>query len=263
MIFLKALFGSGIITPDPTTQVLAHSNLLFVVQKVRLSGTWTGKRLRSGCEKSRCPSTMRSCTNSTRQACADRQCCGSETGQIRNFAGSGVGSGINHFGSGSGQPISGMNLKQNFSDKIHNFSTRLCIHFPTRYHTEIEWITCSRITDFTLVHFLKNFIYRRNFTNTVRVCRATLSRRRPALPDPKQDPESEPKTSLKYGSGVGIRNESFRIDNPANRCRPWGRFWRACRPSPRTGPGSRTRPVGSSMITGNQGVTKRCRRLSS
>jgi hypothetical protein len=48
------------------------------------------------------------------------QCCGS---------GSGV-------GSGSGQPLSGMNLKQNFSDKIHNFSTRLCIRFPIRYHTD-------------------------------------------------------------------------------------------------------------------------------
>jgi hypothetical protein len=38
-------------------------------------------------------------------------------------------------------------------------------------------------------------MYRRNFTNTVRVCRATLTRRRPALPDTKQDPdpESEPK----------------------------------------------------------------------
>jgi hypothetical protein len=45
-------------------------------------------------------------------------------------SGSGVGFGINHFGSGSGQPLSGMNLKQNFSDKIHNFSKRLCIRFP-------------------------------------------------------------------------------------------------------------------------------------
>jgi hypothetical protein len=43
------------------------------------------------------------------------QCCGSR---------SGVGSGINHFGSGSGQPLLGMNLKQNYSDKIHNFSTK-------------------------------------------------------------------------------------------------------------------------------------------
>ncbi len=50
--------------------------------------------------------------------------------------GSGVGSGINHFGSGSGQPWSGINLKQNFSAKIHNFSTRLCILFPIRYHTD-------------------------------------------------------------------------------------------------------------------------------
>jgi hypothetical protein len=40
------------------------------------------------------------------------------------FVGSGVGYGINHFGSGSGQPLSRMNLKQNFSNKIHNFSTK-------------------------------------------------------------------------------------------------------------------------------------------
>jgi hypothetical protein len=40
------------------------------------------------------------------------------------FAGSepGDGSGMNHFGSGSNQPLLRMNLKQNFSDKIHNFS---------------------------------------------------------------------------------------------------------------------------------------------
>jgi hypothetical protein len=31
-----------------------------------------------------------------------------------------------------------MNLKQNFSDKIHNFSTRLCIRLPIRYTTLIE-----------------------------------------------------------------------------------------------------------------------------
>ncbi len=43
----------------------------------------------------------------------------------------------------------------------------------------------------TLVYIIKNFIFRRNFTNKVRVCRATLSRRRPVLPDLKQDPESE------------------------------------------------------------------------
>jgi hypothetical protein len=70
-----------------------------------------------------------------------------------------------------------------------------------------------------LVSFLKNVIYCRNFTNKVRVRRATLSRRRPALPDPKQDPDPESdKTSLTVGSGSGvgsgesqIRNKSFRI----------------------------------------------------
>jgi hypothetical protein len=29
-----------------------------------------------------------------------------------------AGCGINHFGPGSGQPLTGMNLKQNFSDKL-------------------------------------------------------------------------------------------------------------------------------------------------
>jgi hypothetical protein len=47
---------------------------------------------------------------------------------------------------------------------------------------------------------LKNFIYCRNFTNTVRVCRATLSRRRPALPDLKQDPNPESEPKLPYKS---------------------------------------------------------------
>ncbi len=49
-----------------------------------------------------------------------------------------------------------------------------------------------------LVSVLKNFLYRRNFTNKVRVCRATLSRRRPALPDPKYDPdpETDPKQNI-------------------------------------------------------------------
>jgi hypothetical protein len=42
-----------------------------------------------------------------------------------------------------------------------------------------------------LVSILKNGIYRCNYTNKVRVCRATLSRRRLALTDPKQDPDPE------------------------------------------------------------------------
>ncbi len=47
-----------------------------------------------------------------------------------------------------------------------------------------------------LVYILKIFIYCRNFTNKVRVCHATLSRRRPALPDPKQDPDPESELKL-------------------------------------------------------------------
>jgi hypothetical protein len=38
------------------------------------------------------------------------------------------GSGINLFRPGSGQPLFGMNLKQNFSDKIHNFSTSTYVY---------------------------------------------------------------------------------------------------------------------------------------
>ncbi len=40
------------------------------------------------------------------------------------FVGSGVRSGMNNFGSRSEQPLSGMNLKQNYSDKIRKFSTK-------------------------------------------------------------------------------------------------------------------------------------------
>ncbi len=76
---------------------------------------------------------------------------GSVGSETFSRSGSGVGSGINHFGSGSRQPLSGMNLKQNFSDKIHNFSTRLCIRLPIWYHTDRMF----QITDFTLIHFLK------------------------------------------------------------------------------------------------------------
>ncbi len=42
-------------------------------------------------------------------------------------SGSGVGSGINHFESESGQPLPCMNLKQNFSDRNHTFSTKYTI----------------------------------------------------------------------------------------------------------------------------------------
>jgi hypothetical protein len=47
-----------------------------------------------------------------------------------------------------------------------------------------------------MVYILKFFIYSRNFMNKVRVCRATLSRRRPALPYPKQDPDPESELKL-------------------------------------------------------------------
>ncbi len=91
-----------------------------------------------------------------RTECTYVQCCGS---------GSGVGSRINHFGSGFGQHLFRMTLKQNFSDKIHNFSTNAQLKN-----------TCSRLADFTLVYILKNFIYRRNFTNIKCKFAAQLSR---------------------------------------------------------------------------------------
>jgi hypothetical protein len=49
---------------------------------------------------------------------------GSGFGWIRNYLpdpnGSGVGSGMNHFESGSGRTLSRMNLKQNLDDKIYS-----------------------------------------------------------------------------------------------------------------------------------------------
>ncbi len=68
-----------------------------------------------------------------------------------------------------------------------------------------------------LISILKNVIYRRNFTNKVRVWRATLPRRRPALPAPKQDSvRSRSRNFLKSWIRIGrrIRNKSFRIHNP-------------------------------------------------
>ncbi len=79
------------------------------------------------------------------------QCCGSDlvgSGRIRIqtgirsdlelFAGSGVGSGINHFGSGSGQPGSGMNLKPNFSGKKSHFLNQM--HQKLQYLAHIIYI---------------------------------------------------------------------------------------------------------------------------
>jgi hypothetical protein len=182
------------------------------------------------------------------------KCCGSgsgvESGSGRipkNFAGSGVGSGINHFGSGSAQSLLGMNLKQNFSDKNHNFSTKCTIKinksfFPTKISLKsLGYKNISRVNAGSRI-LIKEFIYfnpkkaKKWFQSSKKYdpgCssripdpdadflpsripdpgvkkapnpgsrirntgyRATFSRRRPALPDPKQDPESEPKLPLK------------------------------------------------------------------
>ncbi len=54
-----------------------------------------------------------------------KQCYGSGSGRIRNLLPD------TENESGSGQPGSGMNLKQNFSDKIHNFATICTIFFSS------------------------------------------------------------------------------------------------------------------------------------
>ncbi len=102
----------------------------------------------------------------------DNQCCRIRS-RIRSDPELLAGSGINHFGSESGQPLLGMNLKQTFTDKIHNFSTKCTIKINKN-------LISQKIP-------LKSLRYK-NIS-------ATFSRWRPALPDPKQesDPESEPK----------------------------------------------------------------------
>ncbi len=56
----------------------------------------------------------------------------------------------------------------------------------------------------------KNFIYRRNFTNKVRVCHA----RRPALPDPKQDPDPESDAESDAESELNLAQKSDPESDP-------------------------------------------------
>jgi hypothetical protein len=68
---------------------------------------------------------------------SDNQCCGSGSGRIQNFLPDPDPKFLPdpdpesdpeyHFGSGSGQPLLGMKLKQHFSEKMHNFSTKCTI----------------------------------------------------------------------------------------------------------------------------------------
>jgi hypothetical protein len=139
-------------------------------------------------------------------------------------SGSGVGSGINKFGSGSGQPFSRMNLKQNFSDKIHNYSTKCTIkinknlfflkNFPKNLHKHrIKYLLQNGRLYVSSYSKKLHTVYRRNFTNKVRVCCATLSKRKPALPDPKKirtRSRNLPKNRIRSR----IRNKSLRIHNP-------------------------------------------------
>jgi hypothetical protein len=80
-----------------------------------------------------------------------------------------------------------MNLKQNFSDKIRNFSTKCT-------PKEEKSIFSKKISLKTLV------------SKTLTDRYETPLRRRPALPDLKQDPDPESgraESSLKVRSGVG------------------------------------------------------------
>ncbi len=105
------------------------------------------------------------------------------------FAGSGSGVGINHFGSGSGQPSSGMNLKQNFSDKIHNISTRLCIRFPIRYHTgRINYLLCYNIQYCDYCHGHKNSNHHLFLKNRIYIFLKTVEKPTPDLEDMSSNP---------------------------------------------------------------------------
>ncbi len=102
---------------------------------------------------------------------------------LKLFAGCGVGK--NH--SGSGQHGPGMKMKQNFSDKIHNISTKCTIkkkflNFPKKLKVRRR-----------LVYILNKYINCRNFGNKVRVYRAiSLKDPEPKRPE-KSDPDQDPK----------------------------------------------------------------------
>jgi hypothetical protein len=66
------------------------------------------------------------------------------------FAGSELGSGINHFGSGSGQSGSGMNLKPNFSVEKS--------HFLNQVHKKLEYLAHIYESDTGFVLIYKVYI---------------------------------------------------------------------------------------------------------
>jgi hypothetical protein len=72
------------------------------------------------------------------------------------FAGSGVGSGINHFGSGSGQSGSGMNLIPNFSVKKEHFLNKM--HKNYCFNEENFSILKSKITFKKTLYFIVNLL---------------------------------------------------------------------------------------------------------
>ncbi len=138
-----------------------------------------------------------------RTECTYVQCCGS-----------GVGSRINHVGSGSGQPFSRMNLKK----------TSLIKFTISQPNAQLK-NTCSRLADFTLVYILKKIRYRRNFTNIKCKFAAQLSRggdqrcriRNRIRIRSRLRIRSRSRNFLKSRIRIRsrIRNKLFRIHNPA------------------------------------------------
>ncbi len=116
-------------------------------------------------------------------------------------------SGINHLGSGFGQPLSRMNLKQNFSDKIHDFSTKCTIKinkyifFQTKSlvksPTDMNVVVISRIK----CEFAAQLSGAGDQRYRIRIMIRIRSRSR---------------SFLESRSRSRIRNKSFRIHHPAS-----------------------------------------------
>jgi hypothetical protein len=95
--------------------------------------------------------------------CFTQQCCGSESGRIRNKLM--AGSGKNHFRSGSGLNDKLIKKTAQFPSKMHNFN-----NFPIFLKKFPEKHDVTK----NFVYVLQKIISRRNFKDKVRVCRPTL-----------------------------------------------------------------------------------------
>jgi hypothetical protein len=98
-----------------------------------------------------------------------------------------------------------MNLKQNFSDKIHYFST---IKINKKYFFSKE-ISLKSLSYKIISTVTDRYEWLRNFTNKVRVFRATLE---PETSVARSETGSGSgvgaETSLKVGSGSGVGSET-------------------------------------------------------